>query len=143
MTLVSLSGIALQYGAAPLLEDVTLTVARGERWGIIGRNGSGKTSLFRAITGELDPERGSVSRNSGLRLAVLDQHRDFAGAVTVWDAASAAFAPLMALEHSLAEQAGRIGELGDNATPEMLARYSHDLERFSHEGGYEVPARVS
>ena len=143
MTLVSLSGIALQYGAAPLLQDVTLTVARGERWGIIGRNGSGKTSLFRAITGELDPERGTVSRLPGLRLAVLDQHRDFAGAVAVWDAASLAFAPLIALEHSLTEQADRIGELGDRATPEMLARYSHDLERFSHEGGYEVPARVS
>ena len=143
MTLVSLSGVALQYGATPLLDDVNLTVARGERWGVIGRNGSGKTSLFRAITGELDPERGSIFRQSGLRLAVLDQHRDFAGAVTVWDAASVAFAPLLALEHALAEQAGRIGELGDNATPEMLARYSHDLERFSHEGGYEVPARVS
>jgi ATP-binding cassette subfamily F protein 3 len=143
MTLVSLSGVALQYGATPLLQDVTLTVSRGERWGIIGRNGSGKTSLFRAITGELAPEQGSISRQQGLRLAVLDQHRDFAGAVTVWDAASAAFAPLMALEHSLAEQANRIGELGDHATPEMLARYSHDLERFSHEGGYEVPARVS
>jgi ATP-binding cassette subfamily F protein 3 len=143
MTLLSLSGMVLQYGATPLLEDVTLTVARGERWGIIGRNGSGKTSLFRAITGEFDPERGTISRQQGLRLAVLDQHRDFAGAVTVWDAASAAFAPLLALEHSLTEQANRIGELGDRATPEMLARYSHDLERFSREGGYEVPARVS
>jgi len=143
MTLVSLSGVVLQFGATPLLEDVVLTVGRGERWGIIGRNGSGKTSLFRAIAGELDPERGSISRQQGLRLAVLDQHRDFAGAVTVWDAASAAFAPLMALEHSLTEQANWIGELGDRATPEMLARYSHDLERFSHEGGYEVPARVS
>ena len=143
MTLFSLSGITIQFGATPLLTDVTLTVGRGERWGVIGRNGSGKTSLFRAIAGELAPERGTISRQPGLRLAVLDQHRDFAGAVTVWDAASAAFAPLMALEHSLAEQANRIGELGDNATPEMLARYSHDLERFSHEGGYEVPARVS
>ncbi|MDH4131687.1 MAG: ATP-binding cassette domain-containing protein, partial [Gemmatimonadota bacterium] len=105
MTLLSLSGIAIQYGAAPLLTGVTLTIARGERWGVIGRNGSGKTSLFRAITGELDPELGSISRQQGLRLAVLDQHRDFAGAVTVWDAASAAFAPLLALERSLAEQA--------------------------------------
>ncbi|HWA59071.1 MAG TPA: ATP-binding cassette domain-containing protein, partial [Gemmatimonadales bacterium] len=113
MTLLSLSGVAIQYGGEPLLTDITLTVTRGERWGIIGRNGSGKTSLFRIITGDLDPARGSVSRASGLRVAVLDQHRDFAGAGTVWDAACSGFAELLRLEHSLQEQGEAIAARGD------------------------------
>ncbi len=143
MTILSVSGVQIQYGADVLLRDVTFVVERGERWGIIGRNGSGKTSLFRIITGDLAPEKGGVSRAPGLRVALLDQHRAFAGATTVWQAACAAFAPLLELERSLEQQGQAIGELGDRSTPEMLARYDRDLERFGREGGYEVQARVS
>ncbi len=143
MTLLSLGGVAIQYGADPLLTDITCVVSRGERWGLIGRNGGGKTSLFRAITGDLQPAKGGVARAPGLRIALLDQHRDFAGAETVWDAACAAFRPLLALEHSLQEQAHRMSERGDAVTPEDLARYDRDLERFQREGGYEVQARVA
>ncbi|HWA56806.1 MAG TPA: ABC-F family ATP-binding cassette domain-containing protein [Gemmatimonadales bacterium] len=143
MTLLSLSGVAIQYGGEPLLTDITLTVTRGERWGIIGRNGSGKTSLFRIITGDLDPARGAVSRASGLKVAVLDQHRDFAGAGTVWDAACSGFAELLRLEHSLQEQGEAIAARGDRLTQEELNRYDRDLERFRREGGYEMEARVS
>ncbi len=143
MTLLSLSNVCIQFGADILLSEVTATVARGERWGLIGRNGSGKTSLFRVITGDLVPARGGVARAPGLRLALLDQHRDFAGAETVWDAACAAWQPLLALEHALGQQAERIGQLGDAVTPDVLARYDRDLERFGREGGYEVQARVA
>ena len=143
MTLLSISSASIQYGATPLLRDITFTVAKGERWGVIGRNGSGKTSLFRIITGELDPAEGGVSRAAGLRVAVLNQHRDFAGAVTVWDAACAGFAHLLQLERSLQEQGEAIAELGERLTQEHLNRYDHDLERFRREGGYEMEARVS
>ena len=60
MTQLSLSGVAVEFGALRLLSDVTFTVARGERWGIVGRNGSGKTTIFRLITRELEPTRGVV-----------------------------------------------------------------------------------
>jgi ATP-binding cassette subfamily F protein 3 len=143
VTLLSLSSITIQYGAAPLLRDVTLTLERGERWGVIGRNGSGKTSLFRVITGEQDPAAGVVSKAPGTRVAVLEQHRDFGGAETVWDAACGSFAELLRLEHSLQEQGEAIAALGDRLTQEHLNRYDRDLERFRREGGYEMEARVS
>jgi ATP-binding cassette subfamily F protein 3 len=143
MTLVSLSNIAIQYGADVLLRDVQCTIAAGDRWGLVGRNGSGKTSLFRVITGEQAPSAGGVARAPGLRLAVLDQHRDFAGAETVWDAACAPYAELLALEHSLKEQGEAIALLGERLTEAHLNRYDRDLERFRREGGYEMEARVS
>src|SRR2546426_3714851 len=77
VTQLALSGIAIEFGATRLLGDVTLTVARGERWGIIGRNGSGKTTLFRIITGETEPSAGTVARAGGLRYSVMEQHREF------------------------------------------------------------------
>jgi len=142
VTQLALSGVGVEFGSTRLLSDVTLTVARGDRWGIIGRNGSGKTTLFRLITGEQPPTTGIVSRAGGLRVSLMEQHRDFGGAETVWDAAAGGFQELIRLEHSLAAQGAGLAEAGDRCTPQMLARYDRDLERFEREGGYTLAARI-
>jgi ATP-binding cassette subfamily F protein 3 len=142
VTQLALSGVAVDFGATRVLDEVTLTVVRGDRWGIIGRNGSGKTTLFRVITGETQPSAGTVARAGGLRFSVMEQHREFAGATTVWAAAAGAFGELLALERSLAEQGAALAEAGDRCTPQMLARYDRDLERFDREGGYTLAARI-
>ncbi|MEX2181512.1 MAG: ABC-F family ATP-binding cassette domain-containing protein [Gemmatimonadaceae bacterium] len=142
MTLISCSGVGISFGATTLLSDVTFTVAAGERWGIVGRNGSGKTSLFRILTGALSPSTGSVARQPGLRHALLDQHRAFEGVTTVWEAAAAAWREVVALEHSLAEQAERLAELGERTPDDVLQRFGRDQEHFAHLGGYTFHARV-
>ncbi len=143
MTQVSLGGVAIDFAARPLLQDVTFTVSRGDRWGIVGRNGSGKTTLFRLMTGELVPSRGAVARGGGLRIAVLDQHREFGEDATVWDAAADSYRELFLLEQSLHEQAARIAELGERCPRDVLESYGKDLEHFTHAGGYEAHARVN
>jgi ATP-binding cassette, subfamily F, member 3 len=142
MSILSLSDISVEFGATTLLRDVTFTVESGERWGIVGRNGAGKTTLFRLIAGTLEPSRGTVARQAGLRIAMLDQYRDFGDAATVWQAAAQGYRDVMALEASLERQGERLAELGDAVTPADLERYGHDQERFAHQGGYEFHARV-
>ncbi len=142
MTILSLSEVGVEFGATTILKDVTFTVTAGERWGIVGRNGAGKTTLFHLITGALAPTRGAIARQPNLRIAQLDQHRDFHGAATVWDAAAGAYREVMALEQSLARQGERLAELGDRVTEADLDRYGRDQERFAHGGGYEFHARV-
>jgi ATP-binding cassette subfamily F protein 3 len=142
LTQISVSGVTVQFGATTLFSNVTFTAAKGDRWGIVGRNGTGKTTLFRLITGDQQPTVGTVSRQPGLRVSLLEQHRDFGTASTVWEAAAGQFADLLALEQSLAEQSVKIGELGEGSTPAMLARYDRDLERFDREGGYTFAPRV-
>ena len=104
MTQITAGGVAVEFGATTVFDNVSFTVARGERWGVIGRNGTGKTTLFKVILGELQPTRGSIARVSGLRIAHLEQHRDFGEAATVWEAAAGGFAELLKLEASLAKQ---------------------------------------
>ncbi|MGI8819122.1 MAG: ABC-F family ATP-binding cassette domain-containing protein, partial [Gemmatimonadales bacterium] len=142
MTQFSVSGVAVEFGATRLFSDVTFTVAQGEKWGVIGRNGSGKTTLFRLLTGEAEPSKGTVSRVSGLDFSVMEQHREFAGAATVWEAAAGPFAELLELERSLGLQGTALAEAGDACTPAMLARYDRDLERFEREGGYTLAPRI-
>src|SRR5207237_3258339 len=118
MTQIQVSNVAVQFGATVLFRDITFTVASGERWGIIGRNGTGKTTLFRLMTGEMQPTRGTVVRQSGLRVSLLEQHRDFGSAETVWEAAAGGLSDLLTLEQSLLEQAHA---LGTDASEEALA----------------------
>jgi ATP-binding cassette, subfamily F, member 3 len=142
VTLLSCSNVGISFGATELFKNITFTVAEGERWGIIGRNGAGKTSIFKVITGDLQPTAGSVARRPGLRHALLDQHRAFEGATTVWEAGAAAWREVMALEQRIAEQAMALGELGERVTDEILERFGHDQERFADLGGYIYHARV-
>jgi ATP-binding cassette subfamily F protein 3 len=142
LTQLSVSNVSVEFGATTVFSRVTFTVARGERWGILGRNGSGKTTLFSLITGAQQPTSGVISRQPGLRVALLEQHREFAGAETVWEAAAGEFADLLALERSLADQAQKLAEAGESVTQQMLDRYDRDLERFQREDGYTLASRV-
>ena len=139
MTQISFSNVGVDFGATLLFSGITFTVASRERWGIIGRNGTGKTTLFRLLTGEMQPTRGAIARQPGLRVSLLEQHRDFGGASSVWEAAAGELAELLELEQSLAEQAAA---LAHDASEEAMERYGRDLERFEHEGGYAVTSRI-
>jgi ATP-binding cassette subfamily F protein 3 len=139
MTQIAVGAVAVEFGATTLFKDITFTVSARERWGVVGRNGTGKTTMFRLLTGDLVPSKGTVARQSGLSVSLLGQHRDFGTASTVWEAAAGPFADLLALERSLAEQAIGLATTHDDAA---LARYGHDLERFEREGGYTIAPRV-
>src|SRR5918999_5090966 len=139
MTQLSFSNVGVDFGATHLFSDVTFTVAQGDRWGIVGRNGTGKTTLFRLLTGEMQPTRGIIARQPGLRASLLEQHREFGGATTVWEAAAGELSELLALERSLAEQASA---LAHDTSDEAMERYGRDLERFEREGGYAVTSRI-
>lgn len=142
MTQISLSNVSVSYGATTVLRDVTVSIAAGERWGIIGRNGSGKTSLLRIVKGVQQPSAGAVARAPGLRFAELGQHRDFGAAVTVWEAVAEAFRALMDLGRGLETQAAELAQAGADATKIQLDRYARDLEAYEHLGGYTWESSV-
>jgi ATP-binding cassette subfamily F protein uup len=71
--LVNLEKVSHSYGVRVLLDEVSLGIGVGERVGVVGRNGDGKTTLLRLLTGDLEPERGRISRGRGLHAGYLDQ----------------------------------------------------------------------
>jgi ATP-binding cassette, subfamily F, member 3 len=142
VTLLSVSNVAVEFGSTTILSDVGFTVDEGDRWGILGRNGAGKTTLFRLLTGDLQPTRGVIARPNRLRISLLEQHREYDGAETVWEAAAGPFKELFALEAGLAAQAQAMAESGEATSQEAFDRYSRDLERFEHAGGYTITPRV-
>ncbi len=70
-----LTDVSKRYADVPVVRDLTLTVMRGDRLGLVGPNGAGKTTLLRLILGELAPDTGSVRLGTGLEVAYFDQLR--------------------------------------------------------------------
>ncbi len=81
--LVNLEKVSKAYGVRPLLSAVSLGVAAGDRIGVVGRNGDGKTTLLRLLGGREEPDEGRVSRNRGLHLGFLTQGDDLDPSATV------------------------------------------------------------
>ena len=73
MALIGLQEVSLGFGGPPLLEKVNLQIEQGERVGLLGRNGVGKSTLLKLIHGDLEPDGGSLSRQQKLRSAFLPQ----------------------------------------------------------------------
>jgi ATP-binding cassette subfamily F protein 3 len=139
MTLISMGNVGVEFGATEIFRDISFTVAPGDRWAIVGRNGTGKTTLMRLLTGELQPTKGSVARMPGLRVALMDQHRRFPDDQSLWDIVADAFGELRKLEHSLAQQSA---SLEHDHSESAMEKYGRDLERFERDGGYEMASRV-
>jgi ABC transport system ATP-binding/permease protein len=73
MPLVSVKGLSLGFGAVPLLDSADLSIEPGERIGLLGRNGSGKSTFMKLVAGLIEPDSGSVVFANGLRVAFLPQ----------------------------------------------------------------------
>ncbi len=127
MPLAILDKLELAYGHWPLLDGASLVIDSGERIGLIGRNGTGKSSLMKILAGESRPDAGEVWRKPGLRLAHVPQEPRFSPGHSVFEAvaegvgeAQALLAAYHAVVHRLAE--------GDASVHDELARLTHELE---------------
>lgn len=89
MTLLRMAQVSLAYGVTPLLENVSWQISRGERVCVIGRNGTGKSTLLRVVKGEQLPDEGEVWRAPGLKIGELPQELPVADERTVFDVVAA------------------------------------------------------
>jgi len=138
--LFRLTDVHKSYGAQEVLRGVTLQINPGEHVGLVGRNGAGKTTIFRLVDDEATPDRGEVVRARGLRLGLLSQHVHFEPGSTVHESALAAFGHLQQLEHEMHELEHRMAEAGD--LEKVLERYSDLQHEFEREGGFEYSAKA-
>jgi ATP-binding cassette subfamily F protein 3 len=135
------SEVHKSYGVQDVLRGTSLQVNASEHVGLVGRNGAGKTTIFRLVRGEETADRGDVVRARGVKLGLLDQHVHFKAGSTVHESALAAFGRLQQIEHEMHELEHRMAEAGDDLD-KILERYSDLQQEFEHEGGFEYAARA-
>ena len=139
MPLLTLDNVSLAYGYVPLLEHVELVLEPGEKVALIGRNGSGKSSLLKILAGLAVPDDGMVWRQPGLRLAYVPQEPVFGVGHTVFEAAAEG---LGAIRQRLAEYeavAHALEALHDEALLQRLEQLGAALESSD---GWRLKSRV-
>jgi ATP-binding cassette subfamily F protein 3 len=139
--LFRLSEVHKSYGTQDVLRGASLQVNPGEHAGLVGRNGAGKSTIFRLVRGEDSADRGDVVRARGVKLGLLDQHVHFKPGSTVHESALAAFGRLQQIEHEMHELEHRMAEAGGDLE-KVLERYSDLQHEFELEGGFEYAARA-
>jgi ATP-binding cassette subfamily F protein 3 len=146
MTLVDLQNVTKSFGNGPVFQDVSWQVNSSGKIGLIGANGTGKTTLFRIIAGELTPDEGRVYRAKGLRIGFLRQEIQLSSELTLFDEMLKPFADLLATHRKLEELQRAMANTrqgrGQHRLSEILHRYSQLHEAYEHSGGYTYELEI-
>jgi ATP-binding cassette subfamily F protein 3 len=134
--------VTKSYGAQEVLRGVTFQINPGEHVALVGRNGAGKTTILRLITGVESADNGEIDAMRGLRFGVLAQHVDFSGAETVIDAALAVFENLRLLETKMRELEHAMTEVSGEELDRVMHDYSEAQHAYEREGGFSYHARA-
>jgi ATP-binding cassette subfamily F protein 3 len=143
MSWLRISDLAIAVSDRVLVNHATFRIDPGDRIGVVGPNGMGKTSLFRVLTGDILPHDGGVERAPGLRLATLDQLRAIEDSGTIWATAYAANPRIPELEQTLRQLEQAMADPGADDLDTILSRYAAAQELYQELGGYEWDARVN
>ena len=128
MSLLTLDKVSLAYGHIPLLAQVKLTIQPGERICLVGRNGTGKSTLMRVLSGEETPDEGEIWRRDGLRVAYLAQEVPADENRSIFDVVADGLGDLGDLVKQYHHAAVRLAEEGSEALIEELSRLQEMLE---------------
>lgn len=137
--LFRLSNITKSYGGNEILKGVSFQINPSEKVGLVGRNGAGKTTVFRILTGVEGPDSGDVIKMSGLRLGLLNQHVDFEPGDTVHTAALSAFKEIHDIE---AEMRRLEKQMETDHSEAVLNRYADLQISFENADGFSYAARA-
>ena len=141
MPLLTLESACLAFGHHTLLDQVDLQLDTGERIGLIGRNGGGKSSLLRIIAGEIKPDDGRIWRTPGLKLAYVPQEPELDPALTVFEEVSKGLGKVsQVLLHY--HEASHLLSDGTGDIEALLSRLQDLQAEVEAQDGWRIQARV-
>ncbi|MBA4027755.1 MAG: hypothetical protein C0475_01175 [Planctomyces sp.] len=142
MPLLTATNIGLSFGTRVILDGVSLTIEPGDRIGLVGRNGTGKSSLLKILAGLTKPDAGTVSLQRGARAGYMQQDPRFDAAETLRSAAEAGFAQLHQLHRQLHELFAQMERAEGQELDQLLAKQAGLEEAIESAGGYAVDHKI-
>jgi ATP-binding cassette subfamily F protein 3 len=143
MLLLSCTDLARGFDEGPLFEGLGFELFHGDRVGLVGPNGVGKTTLLRLLAGLDSPDRGQVRLHAGARIALLQQQPHFELGRTLFDEARAALDELTAAQEELVRTGEELARATDDAARKRLgARFDRLNELLRHHDAYNVDHHV-
>ena len=140
MIVLSCNNLYKSFGIDSILEDICFTVNEGDKIGVIGVNGTGKTTLMKILTGEYGYDQGDIYTSKDCEIGYLQQNTNFHSNNSILEEVLEVFKPLIDMENYLRELEHRISEEGSKNNSPILEKlmddYSNTLETFASKNGY-------
>ena len=149
MIMLSCNNVTKSFGVETILEDVSFSINEGDKVGIVGVNGTGKTTLFKVITGIYGYDSGEIYSSKECRIGYLEQNTNFRSDKTIYEEMMSVFSDLMEAETELREMEHKIAELSKeegNPTEELkklMDVYGKKYEAFEANHGYSYKSEVT
>ena len=141
MPVLSVSKLSMSFGERELFRDLSFEVDARDKVGLIGRNGVGKTTLFKIIRGDLEPASGVVASERGLVIGYMEQHACSSGNRNIYDELESVFDDLKETEREIERLTAQIDEGGSDLNA-LIARQTELIERFERDGGLTYKSRT-
>jgi len=143
MSLIRLNNISMKYEERPVLRSVFFKLNEGERVGLIGKNGTGKTTVLRLILDQVEPTSGTVEREPGLKVGYFSQFSALDGSLSVRQVLEDLFADIRALEDDLNRIASALETVEDADEMErLLTRQAAGLDEMTRRDGWEYRRHI-
>ena len=146
MIVLSCNNLNKSFGIDTILENISFTVNEGDKVGIIGVNGTGKTTLFKVLSGIYGYDSGDIYLGKGVEIGYLEQNTNFQSEKTIYEEVLEVFSDLMDMENYIRDLEIKIAEEGSNPNSKILDKlmneYSQKLELFSELNGYGYESEV-
>ncbi|MBI1323380.1 ATP-binding cassette domain-containing protein [bacterium] len=143
MILLSARDLGRHIAGDPIFQGLEFELRTGERVGLVGPNGVGKTTLLKVLTGQDKPDYGQLYVRSGVQVSLLRQQPDFGPTLTLRDVARSALAGLVRLQEQLHEAAEEIaGAESDAERDAATARYAQIHDQLEHHDAFAIEHRI-
>jgi ATP-binding cassette, subfamily F, member 3 len=143
MQICAADKISKMWGGTPVIHEFSLEVREGDRFGMVGPNGCGKTTVLKLLSGAETPDSGAIYYKKGSKVSLLAQIPDFGTAATVRDVLMEAFEELLRIRERLTKLEAKMADPDPAVMEKSLKEYGALQEVFAAQGGYEMEANLS
>ncbi|MDO0825425.1 ribosomal protection-like ABC-F family protein [Desulfosporosinus nitroreducens] len=143
--IIDFQHIKLSFGANEVLTDVSFEIKQGERVGLIGRNGTGKSTILKLIIGSLQPEQGQIAIRKNTRIGFLAQAPEYDNKMRVYEVLDQCFQEVKKWQQQLDRLEQKMSDpmnTENNKLSQLMLEYGKLQEKFEEAGGYQISSLI-